>query len=155
MYYLIDGNNLAGKLKLLAEEDFGQKLISLIKKTIGNKKIVLVFDSTDPMGDKYVDGAMTVVYSPKDNYYHSADDKILEIFSSNREECILVTDDIELIGKMKNFSLEKGTKLSVEKASDFAEKIKFILEIRENGNEKELSLKDEEELNKELLNIWK
>jgi hypothetical protein len=62
-------------------------------------KVCLVFDGHDSLGDKSGHGLLTIVYSPKDKYYQSADDKIVEILSrvSRREnDLILITSDREL-----------------------------------------------------------
>ncbi|RLC38288.1 hypothetical protein DRH27_02655, partial [Candidatus Falkowbacteria bacterium] len=63
MLYIIDANNLAGKLKMLGEENFDKKLRDLIKEYFKKKKslVILVFDSSDPMGDKITDGNITLV----------------------------------------------------------------------------------------------
>ena len=81
MIYVIDANNLAGKLNILDDENFDKKLISNIKKYFFNKNnsVYLVFDSNDPMGDKYKEDNIAVIYTPRDNYYKGADDKIIEL----------------------------------------------------------------------------
>ena len=55
MIYLIDANNLAGKLGILKNENFDKLLIKIIRHWPASRKnkIFLVFDSADPMGDKY------------------------------------------------------------------------------------------------------
>lgn len=154
MYYIIDGNNLAGKIGLLEEKDFDKKLIEIIKNFFDKQKVVLVFDSADPLGDKYTDGSLTIVYTPRDNYYHSADDKILEIINDKKDECILITDDIDITNKAKIFSSDNRVKVVVKKASEFAEKIKLKLESAVQDDD-ELGDDSIEKINRELLNIWK
>ena len=107
MRYIIDANNLAGQLGILKEDEFAQKLIVLIKQWLGEKKrqVFLVFDSADPMGDKQVFGNLTVIYTPKDNYYKSADDKIIELADRNESNSLcVVTDDRGLIKEVKKIS---------------------------------------------------
>ncbi|MCK4554435.1 NYN domain-containing protein [Candidatus Parcubacteria bacterium] len=101
MPYLIDANNLAGKLDLLNEADFDQKLIKIIKKYIKryNKKITLVFEGRDPMGDKLIDGNLTIIRAPRDDYYKNADVKIIELIrtTGKPEQLVVITDDREIL----------------------------------------------------------
>jgi predicted RNA-binding protein with PIN domain len=119
MPYLIDANNLAGKLGILEQDDFDLKLISAIKQFIQktNKKIILVFDGSDYWGDKKIEGNLTIVMAPKDNCCQSADDKIIEIIDNaeHKEQLVVITDDRELIEKAKN----KGA--LIKKASYFSQ----------------------------------
>ncbi len=118
MPYLIDANNLAGKLDLLDEADFDQKLIKIIKEYISayNKKITLVFEGRDPMGDKVVDGNLTIIYSPRDDYYKSADDKIIELINNEAmpEQLVVITDDREIL------KAAEQTGCQIKKAGYFA-----------------------------------
>src|SRR3989339_1535876 len=105
MHFIIDANNLAGKLKMLGQDDFDRKLIDMIREFNRDRgvNITLVFDGTDPMGDKIlVDHNLTVIYSPKDRFYRSADDKIVEMvrgsfisgdFAGAEKGIVVVTDD--------------------------------------------------------------
>ena len=54
MNYLIDANNLAGSLDLLEEDYFDLLLCQRLSEWLGEKqkKIILVFDSLMPMGDR-------------------------------------------------------------------------------------------------------
>jgi len=119
MPYLIDANNLAGKLNLLDEADFDQKLIKIIKEYIKkyNKKITLVFEGIDPMGDKLVEGNLTIVRAPRDNYYKSADDKIIEMINNetNPEQLVVITDDREILEAAEQAGCQ------IKKASYFAQ----------------------------------
>ena len=107
MPYIIDGNNLAGKFDILFEDSFCERLIRILKKFNKRRKrnIILVFDSLEPMGDKEkIDKYLTVIYAPRDNFYKSADDKIVELVErniKNKENVILVTDDLEIINIIK------------------------------------------------------
>lgn len=185
MFYIIDANNLAGKLNLLGESDFNFKLIELIKKYKPDKKhfFFLVFDSSDPMGDKEkIDERITVVHTPKDSYYKNADDKILEIAENinqdenmklsfkdgnkgenitelssklkNLDKVIIITDDLEIKGKIENLNREKNLKIIIEGSTEFSTKIMDYFKKEPFDNEDKLSEDDEEEINKELSNVW-
>ncbi len=155
MIHIIDANNLAGKLDLLDKKDFDKILVDIIKqyKPDKNHEFVLVFDSNDPMGGKIKDGRITVVYTPRDNYYKDADDKILEIAESLKEnDMIVITDDIEIKEKVKKINLDKNLNIKQKNSTEFA------LELSKEDlidNDSKLSKDDEEEINKELLDIWK
>ena len=171
MLYIIDANNLAGKLKVLGEENFDRKLRDLIKDYFKErkKKIILVFDSADPMGDKIDQGDIILVYTPKDGYYNGADDKIIEIldnelnpaysgFNQPGKAITVVTDDRELIKRIDKIIKDKGVKrVNLEKATDFALKLRTK---KNNNNDiddgnRGLREKEMEKINDELLGIWK
>ena len=126
MPYLIDANNLAGSLDLLDEDDFDQKLIDIIKRYINaynNKKIILVFEGIDPMGDKAFDGNLTVVRAPRDgDYYKDADVKIIEMINNAEkpEQLVVITDDREILDAAR----EAGC--PIKKASYFATILKNL-----------------------------
>ncbi len=133
MNYIIDANNLAGKLDLLNEDDFDQKLIKIIQNYLGDKQkiIVLVFDSLDPLGDKLDLGNLQVIYSARDNYNKSADDKILEIF---RQWAYVNCND----GEMCQYSLniiQKLAKNNLDFVSDDLSLRNKVSEIKEGINE--------------------
>ncbi len=120
MPYLIDANNLAGKLDLLDEDDFDQKLIKIIKEYISayNKNITLVFEGRDPMGDKVVDGNLTIIRAPRDgDYYKDADVKIIEMINSAEKpkQLVVITDDREIIEAAEQAGCQ------IKKASYFAQ----------------------------------
>ena len=119
MPYLIDANNLAGKLDLLDEADFDQKLIKIIKEYIRryNKKITLVFEGRDPMGDKVAEGNLTIIYSPRDDYYKNADVKIIELIriTEKPEQLVVITDDREILEAAEQAGCQ------IKKASYFAQ----------------------------------
>jgi len=109
------------------------------------------------MGDKLVDGNMTVIYTPKDNYYRSADDKIIEIALINRKESIrVITDDIEIREKIEKINLDENLDIELERASDFAMRLKKYVEKEDEIDNKE-GISDDEvnDINNELLDIWK
>src|SRR3989339_400630 len=157
MPYIIDGNNLAGKFDILFEDSFCERLIRILKKFNKRRKrnIILVFDSLEPMGDKEkIDKYLTVIYAPRDNFYKSADDKIVELVErniKNKENVILVTDDLEII--------------NIIKASDFVKKIRenisvnFALDkVGQNAIQgrwgEDLNKEDIKKINDELLRLW-
>lgn len=169
MLHIIDANNLAGKLDLLSRDDFDIVLINLIKEYSQTKKFILVFDSADPMGDKVVDGNLTIIYTPNDSYYENADDKIIEIVKQNKKKLgfgyrkpsfndgniRVITDDIEIKEKIEKLNLEENLNIELQDASELAAKIIDNQKEQEKNNNKS-GLKDNEidDINNELLNIW-
>ena len=129
MPYLIDANNLAGQLNLLDEDDFDEKLIEIIKEYIkqtntrrrqgysGQRKIILVFEGTDSMGDKAVDGNLIIIRAPRDDYYKNADIKIIELINNEEkpEQLVVISDDREILEAAR----EAGC--PIKKASYFAQ----------------------------------
>ncbi|MCD4761361.1 NYN domain-containing protein [bacterium] len=167
MTYIIDANNLAGKLKILGEVNFDKKLIRIIKDYNQGKgrQIMLVFDGYDSMGDKIViNEKFTVIYSPRDRYCSSADDKICELveriggsdknFPGNNEY-VIVTEDNELINRIEK--IKEQTKQSIKTEAT----LKFIERLRKRWEEEEKELENRgledrqvNKINKELLKIW-
>jgi predicted RNA-binding protein with PIN domain len=163
MIFIIDANNLAGQLGLLAHKDFDRELISVMKIYLENKKIkvFLVFDGRDNMGDKYEEGYLTIIYTPKDSYYKSADDKIIEIVlnlkSDDKDEIKVITDDREIIQEVEKIA-GNNSKIKILKATDFAIKLNGLRkEIIDEDEEDDKNLSDNEveKINRELLDIWK
>jgi hypothetical protein len=162
MIFIIDANNLAGQLGLLSKKDFDRELISIIKIYLENKKIsvFLVFDGRDDMGDKFKEGLLTIIYTPKDSYYKSADDKIIELVlslqSKIKDEIRVITDDREIINEVEKIA-ENNNQIRILKASDFAAKLKIADEHSEDDEAKDKNLSNEEikKINDELLKIWK
>jgi len=155
MINIIDANNLAGKLNLLKEESFDEKLIGLLGR-YKKSKYILVFDGRDIMGDKYARGNLTVIYTPKDKFYRSADDKIVElarIYLNSGEGAKIITDDLEIIAKVEKIINDSGGKIVLEKASLFAQKLNSYLENKRDGEK----LADDEidDINQDLLKVWK
>ncbi len=164
MLYLIDANNLAGELRILNEKDFDKLLIAIIKKWPASQKnkIFLVFDSADPMGDKYTTKNLTIVYTPKDNYYRSADDKIIEIAENEtagqekkREELTVVSSDREIMQKINKINEGNNSKIKLLRSEAFAQKLykKKPQAKPENGN-RGLDNKTINNINQELLDLW-
>ena len=151
MPYLIDANNLAGKLKILNNSGFDQELISLIKIYLvsKNKKAILVFDSNDPLGDRYTEDNVTVIYTPRDAVYENADDKIIELMQNEKkpEDWIVVSDDMRIIDEAQKCDIE------IMLATDFAKKLAPDLDI-DDEDEEELSSDAIDYINSELLDEW-
>lgn len=159
MNYIVDANNLAGALGLLSEEDFDQKLIESLKKFNEGKgrKIFLVFDGGERMGDRIsVENNIEVIYTPRDDYYKSADDKIVELVSLNLcgNELIVISDDIELQTRVKKISEEKNVRITIEKASDFVVRLNNKIIKNKNKENSGLSKDEMNNIDKELLNLW-
>ena len=162
MHYLIDANNLAGALHLLDEPHFDRKLIGLIQEYgFGRRdKYILIFDSGLVMGDKYVSSNVTVIYTPKDGYYKSADDKIYEQARSINENEIftLVTDDIDLANNIEKLNSSRRTKIIFLKARKFAaliiNKVKKPAEDNEAGEEG-IDQGTLDDITEEFKKIWK
>jgi len=149
MPFLIDANNLAGKLRLLGNSGWDQELISMVKTYFLDKgqKAILVFDSSDPLGDRYVDQDLTIIYTPKDAVYDNADDKIIELMQNEKkpEDWVLVTDDLNIINEAGKLDIE------VVLARDFAKKLMPDLEI---NDEDELSESEQDKITDELMDEW-
>lgn len=150
MPYLIDANNLAGKLGILDESDWDQKLIRMIQDYCeqNNKKVILVFDSSDSLGDRYAIGNVSVIYTPRDAVYSNADDKIIELMKNEKrpEDWVVISDDLRI--------LDEANKLDIKTilARDFAKKLMPPEESPKN--EDELSANQQKEINDELLEEW-
>ncbi len=187
MIYVIDANNLAGKIGLLKEKDFDKTLIKLISAYFYNHKvnagsrqgaprvesvlgqrnqIYLIFDSTDPFGDKYKKDNITVVYAPKNELYTTADEKIIELIDKKlfeekvQDEITLITDDrgiVDEILKMKD--KRGGEKIKVISASSFAGRLADDEEFEDDDfdelEDRGLDFNKTDQLNKELLDVWR
>ena len=158
MYYLIDGNNLAGAMGLLEEKDFNEILIDLILDFLDDnrKKIILVFDSNSLMGDSFEDGHLKVIYGPKDEYYQSADDKIVEIAREEDpdEGMALVTNDNEIKDEVVVINKEQNRKNEIVLiGSD-----EFRMELGEEeivpSDKDDLDGEEVEKINNELMEEW-
>lgn len=160
MHLLIDANNLAGALRLLEFKNFDERLIDVIKQYNSDRgnKITLVFDSADIMGDKFSENNINVVYTPRDDFYESADDKIIELagvhFGESNDELKVITDDIELKNILRENNFNKGVKFKLMQASDFAKQLQSSVQ---DYVEDDRDLSDEEmnRINNELLELWK
>ena len=168
MIYIIDANNLAGKLKMLGEVNFDKKLIRIIGEYYRKQphKILLVFDGQDPLGDRIAAGAnITVIYSPRDKYYRSADDKIVEMIMTRRglpagQNVCVVTDDVGLKNRVEEAYKENRQPLTIERATDLAQKLLKKSWKKETGDVKEdgkrgLKENDINKINNDLLKLWK
>jgi microsomal dipeptidase-like Zn-dependent dipeptidase len=167
MFYIIDGNNLAGRLGIIKEKDFDQKIIALMRNFIGNKNIevTLVFDGAEYMGDRWREGNLTVIYSPKDNSNRNADDIIIELIKEQinknkatpyaRQQIKLVTND----SGIRTIVSEVDASILFEDVDLFAEKLleQFNQEDRDDTNDNQRNLSDEQvkRINEELLKLWK
>jgi len=149
MPYLIDANNLAGRLGILRENNFDQILIDLIRQYSeeNNKKIVLVFDSNDSMGDRYKIDNVTVIYTPRDTVYNNADDKIVELMQNEKSprDWVVISDDLKILDEADKFDIKTIL------AREFA---KRLLPPEELPEEDELSEQEQEELVDELMEEW-
>jgi predicted RNA-binding protein with PIN domain len=153
MPYLIDANNLAGRLKLLREPDFDQTLIELVQdySASADKKIILVFDSADTLGDRYAEGKVTVIYTPRDAIYNNADDKIIELMQNEKkpEDWIVVTDDMNIIEEARDLDIE------IISTREFAAKLMPEIGLADDSEEEdELSDSEREEIDDELMGEW-
>lgn len=179
MHYIIDANNLAGKLGILFEDGFDQKLIHLMQDYFRDKKIrvSLVFDSIDTMGDFYHEDGIDIVYTPRDGYYKNADDKIVELvkeqqgvdlqsdFGQQKEvvkgldEVTVVTDDIEIKNAVQKVAREIARQIYLVQSTDLAEKIreKFGDDGADDLDGETRGLSDDEVggINDEFLKLWK
>jgi len=162
MTYIIDANNLAGKMGLLKENNFDKMLIKELSPFFRRKKsgFYLVFDSADPMGDKYREREnVTVIYTPRDNYYKSADEKISEVLERTLEydEVSLVTNDRELKekGEKNSRELSREKYFQIEDSIDFANRVQKTKKAKTPKTKDNLTKKDIKEINKELLDKFR
>ena len=148
-------------MDLLEDKERNQKVIESLSEYFqsSRKQIWLVFDSVDPMGDKYTQYGMTVIFSPRDGYYSSADDKIMELIDNDLgQEMTVVSDDIEIRKKVEELNYKGYNTLNTKKASELASEIEDNKTRQENGDiDKGVNLsKDElDEINEELLKKFK
>ena len=162
MKYIIDANNLAGSLGLLSQKNFDLELIQRIRDFFSKKNIEvsLVFDSSDPLGDRRREDGVEVIYTPRDSYYRGADDKILELIKArpSKKEIVLVTNDLELTKKAKEIpEKDLGAGFEVMKADRFGRK----MNSKKKDHQKEdielttWSKEKTKEINQELLEQFK
>ena len=158
MYYLIDGNNLAGELGLLEESDFNEILVDLLADFLedNRKKVILVFDGNDLMGDSYEEDRLKVIYSPKDEHYQSADDKIVEIIREEDpdEGITLVTNDIEIKDEVGIINKEQNRKNEVLILGSTEFKSELGEEDENTSSDDELEENEVAEINDELMEEW-
>jgi predicted RNA-binding protein with PIN domain len=160
MIYLIDGNNLAGKLGFLEAKDCNRRLEDLLIEyfTHTKKSIVVVFDSLDPLGDKYTRDDLQIVYAPRDGHYSSADDKIMELIEENRErEITVVSDDIEIREKVEDLKQRGYNDVRSRKVTELISEIeeyRTTQESKQVDDNKGLSDDEIKEINKELKEHW-
>jgi len=166
MYYLIDANNLAGRMKLGGKNGWPAELIKIIKKQTAGKKwrLVLVFDGQDRFGDKYADGRLTVIEAPREPGKEAADEKIIEIIQEDiksgewrKRDYNLVTDDIELKEAVKIMATEKGAKINFISTKEFLDIIKPSDNNTDGKDSEEargLTENEQKEINDELLSLW-
>jgi predicted RNA-binding protein with PIN domain len=155
MINIIDANNLAGRLKLLSQDAFDEKLIRMLSQ-YKKSKYILVFDGRDIMGDKHTRGNVTVIYTPRDSFYKSADDKIAELareYLNSGEGAKIITDDLEIISKVQKIIDDNGGKIILEKASWFAEKLNNYIINKKTENK--FTETEMDEINQDLLKAWK
>jgi hypothetical protein len=162
MLYIVDANNLAGSLGLLERQDFDTILSALVEDFFAGKQneAVLVFDPRDSLGDRYRQGNLEIVYTPRDDFYRNADDKVLEIIKNHladenfKKEIRVVTNDIELKNKIKDAMSDSpiGWRVKLVSANDLAAEINFKNESKAIEDEKCVGDLD---FNDELLKIWK
>ena len=162
MIYIIDANNLAGKLNLLPEVDFDKQLIKIIEdyNRGKGKKIFLVFDGIDRYGDKYTSGNITIIRAPQDNFYKTADDKIVElaqnIVETVKDDLTVITDDLGIKDLIFKNNLDNRRKIEIINARDFAKKINYLQSKELDGDgDKRIDSEAAAKMNKELLELWK
>lgn len=174
MIFIIDANNLAGKMDMLEEKDFDKSLIDIIKEyALPENAYVLVFDGADSFGDKYTEENITIVYAPRDEYCRSADDKIVELLEMlgpkshlgcprldlAQKKIAVVTDDNLLKKRIKEIIVKTNYSVKTLSAAEFADDIERRMnKAAKNGgeidNKDDLSEDDIEEINTELTDIW-
>ena len=158
MYYLIDGNNLAGALGLLDESDFNEILIELVEDFLDDnrKKVILVFDSNNSMGDYFEKERLKIIYSPRDKFYESADDKIVELARAEDpdEGLILVTNDIEIKNEIEVINKEQNRRNEIIILGSDEFKSELGEEDVISNDDEELDDSDVDKINNELMREW-
>ncbi len=148
---------------MLGQENFDKVLITKIEKYFASREnqVIMVFDGQDRMGDRVtVNEYITVFYSPKDDYYKSADDKIVEIVdrlaTRTKDQVTIITDDTELRKRIEKIQEETDLQIIIEKATAWADK---LLRTESNSDDESddrgLSKDEIKKINKELLKTWK
>jgi len=164
MIYIIDANNLAGKLKMLGHEDFDMELLFMLEEynRERQKRFILVFDGQELMGDKREYGKITLVRSPKDKYFESADDMVVELVKVNLgllhmptepgEQVTVITDDIGLRKRVEKIMEQYGKKLFLMRVTEFADK---LLTSKTEEEKEDLSEDEMDKISRDLLAQWK
>ena len=164
MRYIIDANNLAGKLGLLDDKNFDCELIGQMLHYFGNKKhqVDLVFDGIDYFGDKSRVNNLNIIRAPRGDHGHSADDKIVEMVEccsvAEMRQLVVVTDDTGLLERIKEIENEKGVEVEKMRARNFSQRVENKFQKDSLGVEiddgKIMKAKDVERINDELLKLW-
>lgn len=167
MICIIDANNLAGRFGILEEPDFDKRLVEIVGDYFSKKEMeaFLVFDSNDPMGDKYIKEGVNVITAPRGNApYSCADDKIVEIIAGKiengeaKDEITVVTDDNGLKDKIMALAEKSGlaNKVHLLSCSAFIERVDKVAEGVNDDffDEEKISVDDEQEINEELRDLW-
>jgi predicted RNA-binding protein with PIN domain len=159
MPYLIDANNLAGKLNILGEKDFDQKLASILSHYLNlrHKKIILVFDGFGTVRENYHE-RLKVYYAGENYSGRSADEAIIELVMRSKapQDNIIVSDDLEIREEIGRIARLRGVKIKIAGAKHFAAELFRVVEGAEQDvdNEDELSDDKKKEITDELMNLW-
>ena len=157
MMYIIDGNNFAGAWGVLEQNNSSLQVVEVLSEYFQNRrqKVILVFDSSDYLGDKYIKNGLLVIHSPRDDYYTCADDKILELAEHYcQQKLIVVSDDIEIRKKVEELRDKGCINLDNQRATELVSDIKYFQAKKEKqkiDNNRGLSDDKVDEINKELL----
>ena len=159
--YIIDGNNLGGKMRMLGEADFGRRLLGRIMEWNVRRrvKITVVFDGGGNMGDRQaLDPFVSVVYTPRDSFYRDADDKIVELVRQGSlkpgEALVLVTEDRELISRADAEAKRYDLALEIVSSSSLAAKLEAAVAESE-PEDRGLAGEEVDKINSDLLRSWK
>jgi len=159
MYFLIDGNNLAGELNLLDEKDFDEIVTDLIRDFIdeSKKKAILVFDGNSQMGESFSENGLQIYYSANDSRYQSADDKIVDLAQEldPDEGITLVTSDNEIRIEIEALNREQDRRNDIQllRCNEFKHSLIKDEDIEEEEDDS-LSEKEIENINNELMEEW-
>jgi predicted RNA-binding protein with PIN domain len=157
--YIIDGNNLAGKLGMLDKRTFNRELVEMVADYFmgKNKKVLVVFDGHGSMDFPVSLRGVDVHFAGDFPYAReSADEKILAIIARGKrgESFILVSEDSELQAASKRTAKKSGVEIQIVKASFFAQSLTHGKNAEQVGDEKSLSPRDEEYLYEDLVKEW-
>ncbi len=155
--YIIDGNNLAGKLGLLASRDISKEVTRLLDQYFKDKasRVIAVFDGYS--GGRETSRIRTEYATDMASWRESADEKIISIIrrAKKGESFIVVTDDRGLQAAALEEAKNGGKHVSIIRSTEFAERLSAReADFERDSLEKEIGGEARRRLDQELLEKW-